>query len=700
MKKSRLLGSVCATIFSFISVPSYAALVDNGNGLIYDTVLDITWAQPNNIGRNWDDANAWAAGLTLGGASDWRLPYISVAAGAGPFTGTPVDCNTATEEQCRDNELGYMFYHNLSGTNGNSILTSGDPDLALFPALGSNDFWSGTESSFQAAWGYTFGSGGQISYFQGFGLYSWAVHAGNVGVVSAPDITVTDSVAPIDDLQLAFGDITEMTTADQTVTVANDGSADLVLGTVAVADPLVAPFSILNDTCSGQTLAPAANCTLTVRFSPSSIGTFNDSLDIPSDDPDENPVTVSVSGNGIGVTAPDITVTDSVAPVDDLQVPFGSITEMTITDQVVTVTNGGNADLAVGNVATANPLVAPFSVVNDNCSTQTITPTASCTFTVRFEPTASGAFNDSLDIPSDDADENPVTVSVSGTGTPAPVPDITVTDSIAPVSDLQIPFADLTEGGSTDQTVTVTNDGNADLALGNIGVADSLAAPFSLLNDTCSSQTLTATASCTFMVRFAPTAAGTSNDSLDIPSDDPDENPITVNVSGTGLAAAMNNPPSGPQLVSPANGQQGLATTVTLRWQPSTDPDGDTVTYDVYNCTDSDPLNNCVPLVNVALLDQGPIGGIYYAGLGLGGGIVLLGFAFTGAPRGRKQTVLLLVFLVASSLLASCHNDNGSGNKIYEVSGLTADTTYYWAVVANDGNGGVTPSAVWSYSTQ
>jgi len=81
--KSHFLCAVCASLFSIISMSSHAALVDNGGGLIYDTVLDITWAQPDAV-RSWDNANTWAAGLTLGGVSGWRLPYISVAAGAGP----------------------------------------------------------------------------------------------------------------------------------------------------------------------------------------------------------------------------------------------------------------------------------------------------------------------------------------------------------------------------------------------------------------------------------------------------------------------------------------------------------------------------------------------------------------------------------------------------------------------------------------
>ncbi|MGB5298097.1 MAG: hypothetical protein WBN08_19130 [Thiogranum sp.] len=78
MKKSRLLGSVSAGIFLFLSTATSAALVDNGGGLIYDDVLDITWAQPD-VPRTWATANIWASGLTLGGVSGWRLPYISVA---------------------------------------------------------------------------------------------------------------------------------------------------------------------------------------------------------------------------------------------------------------------------------------------------------------------------------------------------------------------------------------------------------------------------------------------------------------------------------------------------------------------------------------------------------------------------------------------------------------------------------------------
>ena len=86
--RTRLLGAINAGILILLSTTTSAALVNNGGGLIYDTALDITWAQPNTV-RTWDDAKTSASGLTLGGVSGWRLPYIIVAAGAGPFTGNP-----------------------------------------------------------------------------------------------------------------------------------------------------------------------------------------------------------------------------------------------------------------------------------------------------------------------------------------------------------------------------------------------------------------------------------------------------------------------------------------------------------------------------------------------------------------------------------------------------------------------------------
>jgi len=351
-----------------------------------------------------------------------------------------------------------------------------------------------------------------------------------------PEITVTDSVAPADDLLVPFGDVTELTSATQTVTVTNAGTANLVLGAVASAVPLEAPFALANDNCSGATVAPAANCTFQVTFSPGFVGAYSDTLDIPSNDASEPSVTVTVTGNGVALPVPNISVTDSVPPATDQLVPFGSAAVGTTVDQTVTVTNDGNGDLIVGTIASADGLLAPFSTVNDTCSGQTVAPAASCTLTVRFEPTAATTSNDTFDIPSNDTADPTVTVTVSGTGTSAASPEISVTDDTQPFDDLLVPFGNVTEATTRDRTITVTNVGGLDLAIGTIGDTAAISAPFSVQADNCSAQTLAPGANCTVVVRFAPVATGSASDSLNIPSNDPDEPSVTVQLTGTGIA--------------------------------------------------------------------------------------------------------------------------------------------------------------------
>ena len=118
------------------------------------------------------------------------------------------------------------------------------------------------------------------------------------------DITVTDDTVPQDDLLVPFGNVTEGTTRDRTVTVTNSGNAALTLGTIGGVDPVAAPFSIVANNCSGVNaiLAPAASCTVLLRYTPAGAGANDsDSLDIPSNDPDEPSVTVSLTGKGIAL---------------------------------------------------------------------------------------------------------------------------------------------------------------------------------------------------------------------------------------------------------------------------------------------------------------------------------------------------------------------------------------------------------------
>jgi hypothetical protein len=515
----------------------------------------------------------------------------------------------------------------------------------------------------------------------------------------APNIVVTDSVAPPDDHQIPFGTVTDGLTSDQTVTVTNNGNANLVISTIANVNPLAAPFSITVDHCSGQSIAPAGNCTLTVRFAPTAAIPSSDSFDVLSNDPDTGSVTVSVSGTGTTTSMPDIVVTDSVSPPDDHQILFGTVNDGLTSDQTVTITNNGNGDLVIGAIASVNQLAEPFSITVDNCSGQTIAPAGNCTLTVRFAPTAAAPSNDSFDIPSDDPDTATVTISVSGTGTAATAPIAVVSDSVAPNDDLSVLFGNWTEGITSDQTVTITNNGNGDLVIGAIASVNPLAEPFSITVDNCSGQTIAPAGTCTLTVRFAPTAAALFSDSFDIPSNDPTAPSVAMKVSGTGLSSATNNPPNAPTLVSPVDGQTIAGTTATLQWNKSADPDNDPLTYHVFYCP-GDPSASCAP-VDVA---SNGVAGIYFAGSGL----LFFGFVFTRGGRGRRLMMMLTIamLLMTGALFSSCSKSSESSTPTtssdfaYQASGLTSATTYYWRVVADDGKGGQTTSEVKSFTTQ
>ncbi len=111
----------------------------------------------------------------------------------------------------------------------------------------------------------------------------------------SPDITVAPT-------SIDFGSVQVGSSSTQTVTVTNDGTANLNVGTISLGGANADQFAIHNDNCSGQALAPGASATVQVVFSPTSAGAKTATLSIPSNDPDENPVNVALNGTGIQQT--------------------------------------------------------------------------------------------------------------------------------------------------------------------------------------------------------------------------------------------------------------------------------------------------------------------------------------------------------------------------------------------------------------
>ena len=118
---------------------------------------------------------------------------------------------------------------------------------------------------------------------------------GPVTVKALPNLVVTSPALPF-----SFGTQNIGTTTDQTITVQNTGAADAHITTIT---GLAAPFSVLNDFCSGATLTPTSTCTFDIRFAPVAAVFSADTANINSDDP-ATPTAVAVDGTGNTVCGP------------------------------------------------------------------------------------------------------------------------------------------------------------------------------------------------------------------------------------------------------------------------------------------------------------------------------------------------------------------------------------------------------------
>jgi len=156
-----------------------------------------------------------------------------------------------------------------------------------------------------------------------------------------------------------------------------------------------------------------------------------------------------------------------------------------------------------------------------------------------------------------------------------------------------------------------------------------------------------------------------------------------------------NTAPTAPFLISPADTVTGIdSAMVEFSWDPSTDVDGDTINYNLEVCTDAG-FTTCT----IDITKGNAVAGFNAASLGGGFTLALLALLVGGRYR-RIGAVVLIV--VTGSMLASCGGGSSSGpppSIVFSTTTLLPSTTYYWRVTADDGNGGLTPSQEWSFTT-
>ncbi|MCV6613331.1 MAG: DUF1566 domain-containing protein, partial [Cellvibrionaceae bacterium] len=218
------------------TLPTSAALIDLGNGLVDDTSQNITWLQDANLvktscdannalwqafdplaldpaqrsgntkqeicvgvggregGRlNWFEAEAWIAVLNAQnylGYNDWRQPITNQP----DATCSDTDSNgQGYNYRCTGSELGYIFNSaapdglgNPNDLDNNCYPGSGGPyclqNNGPFTNMQSFAYWSGTEYApdpSYAAWLFSTNYGIQGGYYKdNYDSYVWAVRSG------------------------------------------------------------------------------------------------------------------------------------------------------------------------------------------------------------------------------------------------------------------------------------------------------------------------------------------------------------------------------------------------------------------------------------------------------------------------------------------------------------------------------------------
>ncbi|MGN6646675.1 MAG: glycosyl hydrolase family 8, partial [Cytophaga sp.] len=151
-----------------------------------------------------------------------------------------------------------------------------------------------------------------------------------------------------------------------TFTIENLGFTSLNLtGTtkVAVSGTDASSFVVTTQP-SASTLALGATTTFVVTFNPTTTGTKNAVLTIASNDPDENPYTINVTGIGtLNATAPKMTVYDTVNVLaSGSAFPMGSFTTSSVGYKILKITNTGDAPLTI-SAATFSGTTPPFALL-------------------------------------------------------------------------------------------------------------------------------------------------------------------------------------------------------------------------------------------------------------------------------------------------------------------------------------------------
>ncbi len=301
---------------------------------------------------------------------------------------------------------------------------------------------------------------------------------------------------------ISFGNVLVGSKSSQTETLKNTGSANLTVTAAAISGAGLSYAGL----SLPLTLAPNQASTFGISFTPTVAGASNGELSLTVSG-SQATVDIALSGNG---------VTPGTLTPNPASIAFGNVQVGSSASLLETLTNTGGSSLTISAAAAGG---AGFSL-SGLALPVTLPVGQSTSFTVFFNPAASGAVSGNVSITSTGSNPN-LSIPLTGTG---------VAQGTLTANPASLAFGSVQIGSSTSLSETLTNSGGSSLT---ISAASASGAGFSL-SGLALPVTLTAGQSTSFKVLFSPTASGAVSGNVSITSTGSNPN-LSIPLTGTGV---------------------------------------------------------------------------------------------------------------------------------------------------------------------